>query len=457
MMDHIHVNAPVDVLLPRADFSERLTHTDLRTMRSFSLSQDSKITSDGYVQFTDPKGWITCEAGSKAGDFRNFKLKQRDGTWTETIPSVEKLPDIFREYLFHLYWENTVRHARAATTVEVDKTVLSPGRDIASAMNFRDFLANNLIVAGAQYAQDSNMPGYIAISDSNRNVEFYLDEITYTPFYACIRLIDGHFSPPFLFSQLPPEWQKQAQRFYGSLSPQNAVHNLCSPERPEAFDQEKVTQVIDQQNLNAKYRLFMVVGTSGIGKDTVIDASMQWAQKHIPKLKIHKSKSRVTDRTRRTGEKEDDNTYLSKGDFTQRALSGTLIHPYQSRQDDRYAYDPEILSAELANSNVTITIANSDHYLGVFAATREKLKALGLPETVLVLIDKDISQTHVSIDGRDAASEQKDQRITTAKQYQAGFRSDVASGGPLHPVINNYMMYSDAIQRFLSIIADHAE
>ena len=143
-------------------------------------------------------------------------------------------------------------------------------------------------------------------------------------------------------------------------------------------------------------------------------------------LGMRKTKSRVTDRKKRPAESAEDNIYVSTEEFERRAGAKELIHPYQSRRDDMYAYDPSVLLQELQGGNVTLTIANSDHYQGVYEDIRARLAALHLLDPVLVLIEKDTEQIHVSIEGRDADSNQKKQRIASAEQFQAGFRSDLA-------------------------------
>ena len=444
-----------------ADFADTLTHRHVLTTKTVKLSYETG-ESDGYTPFVDERGYIQCEMGPKEGDFRNFQLMQRNGTWTQVIPTVDKLPIVYREYLFHLGWLKQKEHVERSGDIK-KSDFLSQGRDRASTMNFAPFLTDELIHAGKIYAEEMKFPGHIAICDASRQVEFYLDAHTFTPAYARIRLQDTSFSPPFVFSQLPPEWQAEAQQFFSSLSKENAAECIVTPERQKKFDVDTLHANIAQQNDTLRFRVFIVVGTSGIGKDTVVDRSLDWTRQQGIALRMRKTKSRVTDRKKRPAESAEDNIYVSTEEFERRAGAKELIHPYQSRRDDMYAYDPSVLLQELQGGNVTLTIANSDHYQGVYEDIRARLAALHLLDPVLVLIEKDTEQIHVSIEGRDADSNQKKQRIASAEQFQAGFRSDLAlsqqneDGPVLHTVINNYMMFDDSIERFLSIVNDHMQ
>ncbi len=84
-----------------AGFTEDLNHTEVRTMQAITLPREEG-GSDAYTKFTDERGGVECEVGSAPGNFRNFRLRQQDGTWTDVIPTVDKLPLIYREYLFHV-------------------------------------------------------------------------------------------------------------------------------------------------------------------------------------------------------------------------------------------------------------------------------------------------------------------------------------------------------------------
>lgn len=450
----MNVPASPDNGMPLAppDFAEGLTHTDVRTMHAISMPRGETADSN-YTLFEDPTGVLRCEVGTQPGDSRNFQLKQRNGTWTDPIPNVEKLPLIMREFWYHQSWLAQKRaHNQTGTVVG-----LSPGRDTAAQMNFGPYITADIRETGRAHATAQGLPGHVAICDGNRSVELYLDERTYTPSFARIRLRDGSFSPPFAFSQLPPEWQMQAEAFFRGISAEQAGQHIIAPVPESPLDIDAVDQAIGWQNHAHRYRIFMVVGTSGIGKDTVIDNTLEFAKTFLPDLRLMKTRSRVTDRERRKKEGEDENIYVTKERFLELARDGKLIHPYQSRFDDKFGYDPDVLRAELQTGNVALTIANSDHYLGVHDAIRQRLKTV----PVLCLVDKDIDQTHVSIDERDADSLQKNQRIESAKQFQAGFRNDIqriertGEGPEIHTIINNYMMHYNSVARFLSIIGNN--
>lgn len=393
------------------------------------------------ILIPDPFGYgesVKIWADPRNGQLRKVQIRQESGQYSAPI-KIDDLPYLYREYVYGVYQH----YQRVNNRHEIEDDLQLPSVYIVPKIE------KKLPYGSVKAAQERHgFEGYGLIQGLSGNFHALVHQKTREIEYVCFRQEDGSFSPFFLLENLSIQARESVRSDFGNEA---AISLPVDETTPESEYPQTIKDLIDRVREKTQKTLYLIVGTSGIGKDTTIDRTLETIQAldTLGSPLLHKSQSRVSTRKRRkTESKADSPRQVSPEELRQNHIWAS----YQSRQDNSYGFDGEVLLQEFDEyDNVAIMLANADALPHVRRVMEQRLDVA----IKTILIDKDTDQTTRSILGRKASNRQKAQRLSTNVAYQQSFRAQRAeSQGQILTIINNFNMFDDLALKLLRILAE---